>query len=133
MTNLTRDDVRQLRLDIMDALKTVQTKHGMSFSLGTIRFDSFGGTMRTTLEGIKVGQPGQQSASPDRTSNPLVGAALKAAGIDATKTYYTPSAGTFKVVDFVARRHKYPVTIRTTTGRTLKVATNYIKLAKVVA
>lgn len=134
MTVLTRDEVRQIRLDIAEALKTVQTKHGMSFSLGTIRFDTAAGKMRGTLEGIKYRKPGGEAPSDlvNRTDNPLVGAALKTLGIDPTKTYYTPKIGTFKVVDYVPRRHRYPISIFTTAGRSFKLTVDFIKQAKVI-
>lgn len=46
---INKQNIRQVRNDINAALKAVESKHGITFSLGTIRYNSVEETLRGTL------------------------------------------------------------------------------------
>lgn len=132
MTQLTREDVKQIRAEIDAAMRAIGAKHGMSFSLGTIKFDAQ--SMRGTLSGNKAVSAG----STDLTSGSTVTVTVPAAAlrkfnlmnIDPTKRYSVGgSVGYAKFVDYVPRRPKYPFIVERSDGKRFKVSEMTAKLA----
>lgn len=124
MTQLTRDDVKQIRAEIDAAMRAIGAKHGMAFTLGTIKFDS--AQMRGTLTGRKTGSTTGSTASGATVVVTVPAAALnkfKALGIDPTKRYSIGGAvGAAKFVDYVPRRPKYPFVVERSDGKRFKVS-----------
>jgi len=101
-----KSNVRQFRADITDALKAVEKQHGVSFSIGNIRFTD--NDFRTKLECFSV---------TDNSGNSVDAAKVafeqKAFRVGVKKSAYgqTFKQGnrTFKIVGINTRAKVYPI------------------------
>jgi len=107
---LDKNTVAQIRKDVDAALAAVAAKHGITFNMGTIRFnsESMRGTLTATANNASTG-----------LAEPLELKELKIKGIrilgivenDLTLTYTSPTLGKVKFVGYHARKPKYPFII----------------------
>ena len=122
MTALTKTQVSQLRADITKALAAVTAKHGVDFSIGTIRFDA--DKMSGKLTGVVRGAGGTSVTAPvDLKALALakVGKRILGASFDDAAKYHSLSLGTVKVVGYNSRAKAYPFIVQTTGGKRYKV------------
>lgn len=125
MAALTKQQISQIRADLMAALATVTTKHGVDFNIGSIRFgtDTFSGK----LTGVVRGAAGTSTATP--TDPKLVAFKTKGArllghpSISETDKYHSLSLGTVRFVGYNSRAHAYPFIVATTGGKRYKITT----------
>jgi hypothetical protein len=121
-----KSSVAQIRKDVDAALAAVAAKHGVTFSLGTIRFNSE--SMRCTM-----------SAAVNNTSTgaaePLEYKELKLKGVrilginenDLSKTFKSPSLGSVKLIGYHASKYKYPFIVETVSGKRYKLTTTAVR------
>jgi hypothetical protein len=117
MTALTKSTVAQIRNDLDAALKAVAAKHGVDFSIGTIRFSA--DQMGCRVTGVARGAAGTSATAAVKPEQLALKkkAYLLGSAFDDTKTYRSPSLGTVKVVGYNGRAKKYPYIV-------LQVGTN---------
>lgn len=129
MAQLDKTEIQTIRAELDQAIAVVAQKHGMKFSLGTIRFD--GNQMRTKLTGDKVQTVSAVSSTASGTTitNPVSAAALRQftlKGIDPNKKYSTP-AGIVMFTDYVPRRYKFPYSVtQVGSGKKFKLSESHI-------
>jgi hypothetical protein len=124
MASLTKPQIAQIRTDIMSALAAVTAKHGVDFSLGTIRFgaDTFGGK----LSGVVRGAAGTSTTAPvDLKALALAktGKRLLGQNYSDTAKYHSLSLGTVRFVGYNSRAKAYPFIVATTGGKRYKITT----------
>lgn len=113
---MNRQLVKQLRVEIEQALNTIGQKHGISFDLGIIRFDQ--NDMRCTLRG-------KDSSSNIATlihSDMLVNTELS---LFKGRTYKVKKT-IFTVVEIHPNKPKFSLECRTQKGMTYFVAPRYL-------
>ena len=118
---LDKNAVAQIRKDIDAALAAVAAKHGITFNLGTIRFnsESFRGTLTAAANNPTTG-----------TVEPLEFKELKLRGVrmlginesDLSKTFKSPTLGSVKLIGYHARKPKYPFIVETLGGKRYKIS-----------
>jgi hypothetical protein len=105
MTTLTKTQVGQIRADLNAAMAAVSKKHGVDFTIGTIRFGAE--TMTGKLSGVVRGAGGTSTATP--TDPKLVAFLTKGArilghpSINDTDKYHSLSLGTVRFVGYNSR------------------------------
>ena len=119
---LAKSSVAAIREDLNAAFKAVAAKHGVDFTLGTIRFNA--DTMGVKLTGVRRGAGGTSATTT--VSPELVALKKKAyllgATFDETKTYSSPSLGRVRVIGFKAAAKKYPFIVQqVSTGKRYKI------------
>lgn len=125
MTALTKTQVAAIRADLALAFASVAKKHGVDFSLGTIRFSAE--SMRGTLTGVARGAAGTSATAPAdlksvalaTTGKRILGAAFK----DSAK-YRSASLGVVSIVGYNSRAHAYPFVVLTSTGKRYKIGSD---------
>ena len=124
MTALTKPQVAQIRADIAKALAAVTAKHGVDFSIGTIRFGA--DTMTGKLTGVArgaAGAPVTTTLDPKSLALFKVGKRVLGALFDENAKYHSLSLGTVEVVGYNTRAREYPVVVQTTGGKRYKIST----------
>ena len=125
MTALTKTQVSAIRADLALAFGLIAKKHGVDFSLGTIRFNAE--SMRGTLSGVVRGAAGTSVTSPvDVKSLALTktGKSLLGASFDATAKYRSPTLGVVSFVGYNSRARAYPFVVVTSAGKRYKIGSN---------
>ena len=125
MTALTKPQVASIRADLALAFALVAKKHGVDFSLGTIRFSA--DSMSGKLTGVVRGAAGTSVSAPgDLKALALwrTGASLLGSSFDMTAKYRSQSLGTVKFVGYNSRGRKYPFVVLTSAGKRYKIGTN---------
>jgi hypothetical protein len=122
MTALTKTQVSAVRADLALAFALVAKKHGMDFSLGTIRFNAE--SMRGTLSGIVRGAAGTSVTTPvDLKALALAktGKRLLGASFNPTAKYRSQSLGVVSFVGYNSRARAYPFVVLTSAGKRYKI------------
>jgi hypothetical protein len=125
MTALTKTQVAAIRADLATAFALVAKKHGMDFSLGTIRFGA--DTMSGKLTGVVRGAAGTSMSAPvDVKALALAktGKRLLGASFDATAKYRSQSLGVVSFVGYNSRARAYPFVVLTSAGKRYKIGSN---------
>ena len=140
VTRIDRSNIKFLRSEVEAALAAVGAKHGLIIGIG--RIVSQANEFRTKLTAVtKNSVPnvpgGQAPTDPRRAAEAAslnnVGYMLLGLSRADLTCDFGPDAvvgGTCKFIGYAPRRHKYPFTIRTARGKTLKVSR---ELAKQIA
>jgi len=122
MTALTKTQVSAVRADLALAFALVAKRHGMDFSLGTIRFNAE--SMRGTLSGIVRGAAGTSVTTPvDLKALALAktGKRLLGASFNPTAKYRSQSLGVVSFVGYNSRARAYPFVVLTSAGKRYKI------------
>ena len=125
MTALTKTQVSAIRADLALAFTLIAKKHGIDFSLGTIRFNAE--SMRGTLSGVVRGAAGTSVTTPvDVKALALAktGKRLLGASFDATAKYRSQSLGVVSFVGYNSRARAYPFVVVTSAGKRYKIGSN---------
>ena len=125
MTALTKPQVAAIRADLALAFALVAKKHGVDFSLGTIRFNAE--SMRGTLSGIVRGAAGTSVTAPvDLKALALAktGKRVLGASFNTTAKYRSQSLGVVSFVGYNTRARAYPFVVLTSAGKRYKIGTN---------
>ena len=125
MTSLTKTQVSAIRADLALAFGLIAKKHGIDFSLGTIRFNAE--SMRGTLSGVVRGAAGTSVTTPvDVKALALAktGKRLLGASFDATAKYRSQSLGVVSFVGYNSRARAYPFVVVTSAGKRYKIGSN---------
>lgn len=125
MTALTKTQVSAIRADLATAFGLIAKKHGVDFSLGTIRFNAE--SMRGTLSGVVRGAAGTSVTTPVDTKALALaktGKRLLGASFDATAKYRSQSLGVVSFVGYNSRARAYPFVVVTSTGKRYKIGSN---------
>ena len=125
MTALTKTQVSAIRADLALAFGLIAKKHGIDFSLGTIRFNAE--SMRGTLSGVVRGAAGTSVTTPVDTKALALaktGKRLLGASFDATAKYRSQSLGVVSFVGYNSRARAYPFVVVTSTGKRYKIGSN---------
>jgi len=125
MTALTKTQVSAIRADLALAFTLIAKKHGIDFSLGTIRFNAE--SMRGTLSGVVRGAAGTSVTTPvDVKALALAktGKRLLGASFDATAKYRSQSLGVVSFVGYNSRARAYPFVVLTSAGKRYKIGSN---------
>jgi hypothetical protein len=136
ITNFNRTNVDQMRREVEAALKQVGDKYGLIIGIGRITFGA--NEFRTKLTVVtKSSAPNVNVADPQAARRATEAAALAnnlwQIGLqraDLVNKFRDAAVGECQFIGFAPRRHKYPYTIRTTRGKTLKIS---VGLAKQIA
>lgn len=122
--NFTRSNLKGFNAEVREALNAIAEKHGLTLTPHTTRFDSTKATVRYSFE-TKT-----ESGMPHHF-------AIKAATVNLPEDCYhaefTANGDTFRIVDIVPRRRKYPVLAELIsdgepTGRLYKFGRDYLRL-----
>jgi hypothetical protein len=135
VASFNRSNIGTMRAEVEAALNAVAAKHGLAITLGRITFtgNEFRGKLTAVTRAAvpnTINAPnnpiGQPPADPRRSveavalRNNLYLLGLKDA--DLNNVYRSAIVGdTCTLIGYAPRRHKYPFTIRTGRGKTLKV------------
>ena len=125
MTALTKTQVSAIRADLAHVFCFIAKKHGIDFSLGTIRFNAE--SMRGTLSGVVRGAAGTSVTTPvDVKALALAktGKRLLGASFDATAKYRSQSLGVVSFVGYNSRARAYPFVVVTSAGKRYKIGSN---------
>jgi hypothetical protein len=123
MTVLTKAQVSAIRADLNTAFAVVAKKHGMDFSLGTIRFGT--DTMSGKLTGVSRSAVGATGPGPvDLKALALVknGKFLLGQSFIDTAKYRSQSLGAVKFVGYNSRARAYPFVVMTSGGKRYKIS-----------
>lgn len=130
MTTLSKATVSQIRADLNAAMAAVSKKHGVDFTIGTLRFSEsvmsgkLSGVARPSV-GAVVGSP---PVRPEGAALVRVGKALLGANFDSTKNFRSSTLGTVKFVGFNSNAKKYPfIVTQVSTGKTFKITSQSAK------
>lgn len=128
MTVITKSLAATLRSDVNAALAVIAKKHGVDFTLGTIRFNPE--SMRVTLTGNARGAAGLSpsvKADPKLVAFKKIGARILAGSVHAIPTendkFRSPSLGTVTFSGYNSRAHAYPFIVNATNGKRYKLST----------
>jgi hypothetical protein len=119
MTTLTKAQVSILRTEINAALAAVAKKHGVDFTLGTIRFNAE--TMSGKLTGVTRSAGSTTPATPKTVALSGIGKQILGSKFDENATYYSMSLGTVKITGCNLRARSYPFVVTTTGGKSYKI------------
>lgn len=131
MTTLDKSEVQALRAEIDQALASIAAKHGMKFSLGTIRFDA--NQMRTKLQGDKLTV---STVAPNTNAHVAISSIVAAAalnefrriGVDPTK-FYMINSGAVQFIDYKSRNHRYPYIVQRRDGKRFKISEGQARMS----
>ena len=119
MTILTQAQVSILRTDINAALAAVAKKHGVDFTLGTIRFNAE--TMTGKLTGV-TRTAGSTTPAPLKTEAlSRVGKQILGSRFSENSNYLSWTLGPVKITGYNARARAYPFVVTTTGGKSYKI------------
>ena len=119
MAALTKTNVSVIRADLNAALAAVAKKHGVDFTLGTIRFSAE--SMAVKLTGAVRGAGATAPADVKTQALGKMGKFLLGDKFDEKSKYHSMSLGTVKIVGFNSRAPKFPFIVQTTDGKKFKV------------
>ena len=125
MTALTKPQVASIRADLAAAFALVAKKHGVDFSLGTIRFSA--DSMSGKLTGVVRGAAGTSVTAPvDLKALALAktGKRVLGASFNTTAKYRSQSLGVVSFVGYNTRARAYPFVVLTSAGKRYKIGTN---------
>lgn len=121
LASFNKPVIRALRSEIERALSTVADRHGISLSLGTIRFSAgefrgkvTGRTFTTTASGINLftaknpSPNGLYSGSPHLTANSVLENALDYFGLPKTARRFEVHGSMYTLTSAKLSRPKYP-------------------------
>ena len=137
VTRIERSNIRMLRNEVEAALTAVGSKYGIDFNVGRITFAPTNFRCKVTAT-VKSAVPSSIAVVPGRTADAAnlagYGRSLLGLGVTDLAKFYQYGMighkGPVRFVGYSPRRHKYPFTIRTARGKTLKVSR---ELAKQIA
>lgn len=125
ITNFNRQNVSQMRSEVETALKQVGDKYGINFGVGRITFT--GTDFRCKMSAVvKTAVPNSPLIDPKKSLEAveLANRGVYQLGInrtDLTNKFNHPRLGNATLIGYAPRRHKYPFTVKTDNGRTLKI------------
>ena len=126
--NMTRDKARELAEDMLAALQSVATKHGVQIKDKGGKFDPNGGSATFKFEAAFLNDQGQAETA-ERKEYKLfaVNLGLKPEWLDQTFRF---NSADYKIVGLRTRRSKNPVLVqRQPDGRTFVFSHDYVKSA----
>jgi len=131
ITSFSRSNIESMRREVEAALAAVSAKHGLVIQVGRITYNA--SEFRCKLTAVpKTAVPANPLVSADPRRS-IEAVALAQNGrwllgpVDFSKVYTHPSLGRATVIGYAPKRHKYPFTVKTGAGRTLKITTQMAK------
>ena len=118
MMAFDRQNLRVIRADIEQALRAVEQKHGVSFTLGSIRFspDSF----RCRLEADASAKAGLPAADRARKEFEEYAGAFFLKTDDFGKTFVGHTGSRYTICGIKPSSYKYPILARSSRGTVYK-------------
>lgn len=111
-------NLKTIRVDIDAALAAVESKHGVKFSLGNIRYST--NDFRCKLECVSTSDSTGKTVDPVE-ANFKRDAFLVGVAKDAFGKKFKSGRSNYKITGINTRRHKYPVSaIRVASGKSYK-------------
>ena len=141
LASFNKPVIRALRSEIERALKTVADKHGISLSLGTIRFSAgeFRGkltarTYTTTASGINLFTKNNMSPNGfygGAPGNSMLENALERFGMPKTVRRFEAFGTVYTLVDAKLSRPKYPFIAQGPRGGRYKFSSSTVKAGRI--
>ncbi len=114
----TKSNLKTIRADIDAALAAVESKHGVKFSLGNIRYSI--NDFRCKFECVSTSDSQGNTVDP-KEENFKHDAFLVGVASDAFGKTFKSGRSNYKITGINTRRHKYPVSaIRVASGKGYK-------------
>lgn len=115
MTTFTKTNLRDIRKDLNEALKIVEQKHGITLSIGNIRFTE--STFRCKIE-AQANSTAVIAESSGVASSTALAAVMERMGL---QHFGAGRFSNYKLVDYKPSRPKYPFVIEGPQGGRYKL------------